>query len=572
MDAGATVPHSIGAPSAAAAAAWNLSQADEIGATTSFIEFLGREIDCDPLPHHTSRRVSKELSSWLSPEVLDLAVVTRHRPRLWCDVRERESLQVTVFGGSVTAGCGAEAPLARCDTRWSWTRHLRDRLGDMLRHAGRGEMKLDVRTWGKNAVDSSYFMQCTRSRFQLSSNTSVVLIELESAYQAGSIEAIHMLKVLLARIHRAAPHAAIGFVAWPSMLFNPRAIEERLLNMSALDVTLVTPLMSVAAQRANLTRDRFYAENVHPGPTGHALLGHAAAYMIAKGILGAHNKTCDNHAAASSHLRKHSPTTTSSPLAVDEAELCIGSADQLPVVKPLDGWALRDEGGKKGVQKLGYVSTTVGTTLTLGPLLPNIKCGLYDASFGFLQSWRPEMGALHLKCVGCQCGMIPGAWASAAYPFPNVQAWSYGQRISSKKEFTKAYAATANASLTVSTRFMLLKQESDCFLNVTHIPGASRGFSATGLRDNNANRTRSRVRVDSIGFETASCTLFCHVSHFPSTKALSTRGRACAAGMERGERGFVAPPCFTNGTTRCANAMEKDRKYVSEEEEQNAVL
>ena len=73
-------------------------------------------------------------------------------------------------------------------------------------------------------------------------------------------------------------------------------------------------------------------------------------------------------------------------------------------------------------------------------------------------------------------------------------------------------------------------------------------------------------------FETASCTLFCHVSHFPSTKALSTRGRACAAGMERGERGFVAPPCFTNGTTRCANAMEKDRKYVSEEEEQNAVL
>ena len=55
-------------------------------------------------------------------------------------------------------------------------------------------------------------------------------------------------------------------------------------------------------------------------------------------------------------------------------------------------------GVKKGVKKLGYLSTQVGTTITLGPLLPQIRCGLYDASLGYLQSWRPEMGALHGTC------------------------------------------------------------------------------------------------------------------------------------------------------------------------------
>ena len=104
----------------------------------------------------------------------------------------------------------------------------------------------------------------------------------------------------------------------------------------------------------------------------------------------------------------------------------------------------------------------------------------------------------------------------------------------------------------MSTRFVLLKGEEECFVNVTHespphhTPGAP-----------------SRVRVDSIGLEVASCVMACHVSHYPGdTKRLADRGRSCAAGADRGERGYASPACFANGTTACKAALAKDDGHI----------
>ena len=66
---------------------------------------------------------------------------------------------------------------------------------------------------------------------------------------------------------------------------------------------------------------------------------------------------------------------------------------------------LVDEGGAKGVRKLGLLSRVPGQTLLLGPLLPERpRCAAVCVSVGYLHSWRTEQGALRLECdIGCSC-------------------------------------------------------------------------------------------------------------------------------------------------------------------------
>ena len=539
---------------------WNAA----IGASTSAIDFFGNEMLCDPVPESEAGKAKGLLDAWLSPASLEKALTQRSRKRLWCSIREHQTLHINVLGASVTAGCGAEAPSIRCHSRWSWGRHLRDRLGALLGYASH-LADVEVHVWGKNAVEASYFSQCTKSRFQLSSNTSVVLIELESAYQAGGERSFHALHALLARVRKAAPHAAIGFIAWPSQ-YDASPIERGLRNSTGMhgeqfDLVLASTLFRDAANISSLQASSFYADSTHPNLAGHVLLGSAAAYMIAKGILDTHCTHGVEEASSKSHHTSGlvPPALNATPEATEisqfmrqqkrieeTVEMCIGNADELPLVRPLNGWTLRDEGGAKGVRKLGYVSTRLGSVLQIGPLLPDIKCGMFDVSLGYLQSWRPEMGALRIACSGCTCNYVPGSWSLGAFPFPTVQAWSYAMKTASASVLQKDLAPLANASLTVSTRFGLFKGESECFLNVTHVPRF------------HAKNTTSRVRVDTLGIELASCMMNCHMSKYPSTKKFATRGRMCASGQDQGKPGYVAPACFTNGTAVCRLALPKE--------------
>ena len=79
------------------------------------------------------------------------------------------------------------------------------------------------------------------------------------------------------------------------------------------------------------------------------------------------------------------------------------------------------------------------------------------------------------------------------------------------------------------------------------------------------NVSHSKVRVDTIGLEVASCLTSCHLSHYPWTKKLSAHGRECADGAEVGRPGYVAPRCFMNGTRICAQALAREAKEVQEE-------
>ena len=447
----------------------------------------------------------------------------------------------------------------------------------MLQHSAGDNtpQEVEMHTWGKNAVETLFFAQCTRSRFQLSSNTSIVLIELESSMQASAEHGLRALHLLVSNIRAAAPHAAIGFIGWPALIWDPSHVESALGNMTQwFDSAFATPLLKThleVATRAGVEkpRDIFYGDQVHPNLAGHAMLGHAAAYMIGTGLLDAGACDAARRGENATH-RRRAPEATAGEASAEPAaagpvlEQCISSAAQLPIASPASGWELRDEGRHKGVEKLGYVSTEVGATLTIGPLVPTIKCGIFDVSFGYLQSWHPSMGALRLACVGCGCAAIPGTWAKGAYPFPNVQTWSYAQPLADRNEFEKG-RDIANASLSVSTRFVLFKGQADCFINVTHMASVARAKMSGGSA---GNVSHSKVRVDTIGLEVASCLTACHLSHYPWTKKLTAKGHECADGAEVGRPGYVAPSCFMNGTRLCAQALAKETKKVREEQSQ----
>ena len=115
-----------------------------------------------------------------------------------------------------------------------------------------------------------------------------------------------------------------------------------------------------------------------------------------------------------------------------------------------------------------------------------------------------------------------------------------------RRACVRAATWLANASLTVSTRFALFKRESECFLNVTHVPRL------------HARNSTSRVRIDSLGIELASCIMNCHLSKYPSSKKFATKGRMCAVGQDEGKPGYIAPACFSNGTGTCRIALAKE--------------
>ena len=549
----------VSLPGVVAADAWNASQNKLLTTLSSrtHLQFFGQSSDCDPVPTERAQAAAEMFKRWPTSDLLDRAILRRLRPRVWCDLAAKHSvLHVTVLGASVSAGCGAEAPSVRCLARWSWTRHLQDRLTSLLEEAGLST-RVVVQTWAKNAVDSSYFAQCTGSRFGISANTSVVLIELESALQAAQgpmlTRALLYLRTVLSRVRQVAPQAALGFVGWPSLNGKANEFEMQLANTSILhgipmDILYATTLIDEVRRgtSASHAARKFYGDNVHPSFLGHVMLGSAAAYMIGMPLL--HSATCGNAQAQRNrddigrHRRAAEPAAAA--YARQQAEVCIGSADQLPIAHA-HGWKLHDEGGKKGVKKLGYVSTHIGSTLTLGPLLPGIRCGLFDTSLGYLQSWREDMGALHISCYGCSCVGIPGTWSAGAFPFPGIQAWSYATK---GIDFEKNVGSVANASLTVTTRFTLLKQDRECFMNITH--------RAAARRPN--HDAPSRVRVDSLGLEVLDCLLSCHLSHYPVTKHFAAKGRTCALGADRGEAGHVSPACFSNGTMTCSRALQKE--------------
>ena len=477
---------------------------------------------------------------------LDAARLTsaleQHTPvPTWCNAQRARELRVSIIGISVTAGCGAARGQQRCSVQLGWARRLADayqRLAALVLPTtpSGAAARAQWNVWPRNAAPLRFWLQCTTSSFELTARTNVVLVETEATLAASDQ---HELRQLVRAIRRGAPNAVIGFVLWPTQrqLAQERGPEQMVRRMAAsegFDAISASTLLDEAT-RAGEPASAFYGDLVHPNIDGHAMLAGLTSAWLLGNLVPAVSRcaSLDEHGKQALEPGLHEGLSSSPPSPPPSFELCYARADDMPAIKPqASGWQLLDGGRAKGVVKMGYVSTRPGNVLRLGPLLPEVRCGLFDVSLGYLRSWRREQGALYLSCSGgCICSPMY-RWQKARdhEPFPELQTWTHARSAS-------VDGALANASITAYARFLLAKVSSDaCTINVAHNRTESTAAGAS-----------SRVRVDSLSLKLSSCATHCvamrHASGDTDRSALGDLRQACTAGMKQGRAGFHAPRC-----------------------------
>ena len=488
----------------------------------------------------------------LRAETLEAAAVRSASPARWSRMVARSAfhhglpsrLNIVVLGSSVTSGCGALKERL-CDVRFSWARRLRDWLG----HWNLGASRLQIHA--RNGVAPNFFTQCAERYF--GGRPDIVVLEFQSILQVASLPeggaALPELEPLLIQIRRDAPDACVLFVGWPNHFGNTSNFERTLVRFAIrheMDVVLASRMMP---HHAGGRRQWAYSEQptdiTHPSAAGAELLAEGVAYFLATRLGEAACAVSAALASVPGDVESRVPPLRPPQRGV---EWCADRANQLPIgplnpsVARKGNFSLVDEGGAKGVQKLGYLSTTVGSQLRLGPLLPELTCVLAEARLGYLASWRPEQGTFDLKCEGCACSRSPGFEAKRLSTFPHINSQE-----------------AAAVTVTREIDFLVLKEHPHpCFVAITHTEAGD------------ASNSTTRVRIDSLSIRVLSCRDTClalgvGVMSRATTRLLSQFGataRLCAVGAALGRVGHAGPACLgaTSNTSEmyqlCAGVVD----------------
>ena len=331
---------------------------------------------------------------------------------------------------------------------------------------------------------------------------------------------------LVGAIRDAAPGVPIIFLAWlklPKFGEGPGHIMPQLRRLAAtvgFDVADVP-----AALRGGISVDRCASDREckghtlsvkdtfawtskgvdhHPNALGHDLLGNIAALCIARRLTGPRRIGSQLGGQLGGEVedrqqRRAAIIPAPGPAGAPE-EQCYISADTMPVVDR-GGFVLQDDGGLKGVKKLGYSSRRAGDTLTLGPLEVHPRVGealdtrmclsVMRVRLGYLISTHAGMGALHAQCAGgCACRAIKSTFLRRELPFPWFSADARAVMHSTSGQQRGVDSSSENVTMTAHTFFIAsLSNRSDvaCRVLLHHkaSPGSTPGHG-------------SRVRVDSL--------------------------------------------------------------------------
>ena len=478
-------------------------------------------------------------------------VQERRWHQAWTQARSSSILRVSVLGGSVACGGGAAFPSSEADLGGSWVRRMADVLKDELAAVGLERVRASVSVACKGGVTPDFFAMCSETSLGAA---DVVLVEfmpnMDISGQPMDIS-VYNVRVLLQEVRRALPRAPIVFIGWPSFhqwLAAPAIealgeIEARLKQVAfaadGVDGLFASQLMLQQAggrRIGNVTlvlqriHETFYAEQTHPRQAGHALLGTATARFVATRMRHAAVSGSSSFAAVAEPGRAGSKARRS---------WCFQRADQLPVAAP-GGWQLVNEGGAQvhGTRKLGLLSTQVGQSLVLGPLVPELRCATLAVSLGVLQSWRQDQGALRVDCSGCDCVEGNEKWRRKedlqATRFPLVQTHSH--------LLPRSTVTLPNATVTVQTRFFVVKDERECFVNITHVTWPA--------RDEAQAARRSRVRVDNLALQEPQCGSVCRLA----LRGNRAQRRAGLHAKECAQRHEASEACWNLGPQDAAGA------------------
>ena len=363
------------------------------------------------------------------------------------DAAQSKVFRVVVLGSSPTAGCGAigHGPNPNlCSLTHSWARRMHDALSRAMSGAGTWALPVETRIYAKNAVSADFFARCTRE--MVPAGTHLVLLETgTNLWSTDTPTNACVLEATVGAVSRAAPLALLAFVLWPhnearKRVYIPpivRSVAKRLgVSMIELFEQSSQPWIEDEGANESACRPRctMYAKRgldlVHPSAKGHVLLARRVASVVVSSLLKA---SCDGTNSAVKAARSlpdalaSEHATTAELVGSSQEEVCYPSADLLPRLRvaPADQarrgvWSLRDEGGDKGVQKLGLVSSRAGDVLLL-ELRPDprellaTRCEntTLRARLGYLVSPAASQGRLHVECHGCNCMRSDEAYADA---------------------------------------------------------------------------------------------------------------------------------------------------------------
>ena len=447
----------------------------------------------------------------LSAELFERAAQWHNRTLAsWATAAAMVAPSIVILGMSVTSGCstgryftadGQLVPLpgrhGECVVGYGWARLVVDHLRWQLR--GAQDVVVDASVWYKNAVPPDFFAKCTE-RFT-ATGPGIILLEVCTTAWGGEEPLVRLLRA----IRGVSPHKAVSFVCWQPRTAGGHAqveVVRKVAQREGADVLDVSFILR--AQKMDVRS--LYGDAIHPNVFGHDILAASAARFVAQGLMRGGTRACDGSTAARHHVDAPGASTER------RLEFCFSSADEIPVLPPAttSSWAVVDEGGGKGVRKLGWVSTRIGDELTIGPV-PNdeseqtdVKCATTRIDLGYLMSARRDhQGAFDIACEGCDCASI--ASGGAKYQFPRVET---DPRRSNAQE--AAAVVGMNATVTVATSFDVLlhdRRKDACYLKVRHRvsarikrpTAASQGASATSTWEPHpADASHSRIRIDSL--------------------------------------------------------------------------
>jgi hypothetical protein len=419
--------------------------------------------------------------------------------------RSTEMLRVLAVGASVTAGCGSSEPPAeqrclrtggplsrRCSHEAGWVRVLADalplELGGILGPA----VSIETSVMSRNAVTAAYFARCTKA--WIHRDTHVILLDI-AQLNAGLAAA---LPQVVKAMRRAAPFAVIALLAWRSQAdmgtvgAAGRAAMETgidILRTDLLAKSLVFTKGSMTTrdlsnqstqskQRPQLgvcvPRSILYAQlghdKIHPSPEGHKLIGRAAAHFV-----GSRLRRATDASGADGVVGADKAEGASSD---SGWERCFLQASELwdhlaPDAASRGGWRLVDDGGEKGIRKLGLLSEEIGNRMRLAPIGPqeSDRCtgGHFLVEVGYRLSRNESHGAFSIACAPptCHCTRIRSVFAHQLAPFPRVNT---NARLSANPDYRDP---SFSATVTASTMFVASAERGTrCEVHVAHVEGA----------------------------------------------------------------------------------------------------
>ena len=455
------------------------------------------------------------------------------QPSVWRTVARRVYhtgiLRVAILRASTLNGCGSRAPSRLCDPGWSWSRRMQDVLQTHLEGtAGFAGVQVRASAYAKNAVAPSFFQRCTRQF--LRSDADVVLFETGVNIYDGDVGLTHLVPAL----RETARHAAMGLV----FFVTPEDIQRNLTEGTSLRGLVRAEAASVGADVVDVSRlveqlkggsracnsstwewkrtDWF--QDHHPSGVGHQLIGEIVAHYIHRRLVTGGMSTNDYDYARAT-TQSLPPVAAPPWWALGRTEVCLNTADQLPVVHTKGNWTLADEGAKdKGVQKLGWVSRKAGDIIEFGvppSLQPDTSVWCSTVRFGYLLSSYKGQGTLIIECIGsCGCSIQTGRRKASKHtaellsPFPRVPTGCSHElqcppdrniSVTAVTEFTMLHRS-ANRTADSFPSTTASSHKPSCRLRVRHGPGLTKTHKVIS--------GPSKVRVDTLSWHPQSCDLW----------------------------------------------------------------